>query len=90
MKEFEYIKPELKRKFIRECVLTSAETLELLEISRPRLSKMIKDGKIEPAKKSGATSLFLKDDLLKKKEELIKLRKKYGPWETSSGDKNDQ
>lgn len=80
MKEFEYIKPELKRKFIRECVLTSPETIELLEISRPRLSKMIKDGKIDPVKKSGAISLFLKDDVLQKKEELIKLRKKYGPW----------
>lgn len=81
MKEFEYIKPELKRKFIRECVLTSAETLELLEISRPRLSKMIRDGKLTPAKKSGATSLFLKDDLIRKKEELKVLREKYRPWE---------
>ncbi|MGU3395013.1 helix-turn-helix domain-containing protein [Priestia sp. D51] len=81
MKEFEYIKPELKRKFIRECALTSPEALELLEISRPRLSKMIKDGKIEPAKKTGAISLFLKDDLLRKKEELKVLREKYRPWE---------
>lgn len=89
MKEFEYIKPELKRRFIRECVLTSAETLELLEISRPRLSAMIKDGKIEPAKKSGATSLFLKDDLLKKKEELIALRKKYRPWEITKEHTNE-
>ncbi|PAK47603.1 helix-turn-helix domain-containing protein [Priestia megaterium] len=81
MKEFEYIKPELKRKFIRECVLTSPEAIELLEISRPRLSKMIKDGKIEPVKKSGAISLFLKDDLVEKKKELIKLREKYGPFD---------
>ncbi|MHC5529509.1 helix-turn-helix domain-containing protein [Priestia megaterium] len=81
MKEFEYIKPELKRKFIRECALTSPEALELLEISRPRLSQMIRDGKIEPVKKLGAVSLFLKDDLLQKKEELILLRKKYRPWE---------
>ncbi|MES9771747.1 helix-turn-helix domain-containing protein [Priestia megaterium] len=81
MKEFEYIKPELKRKFIREYALTSPEAIELLEISRPRLSKMIKDGKIEPVKKSGAISLFLKDDVLKKKEELIKLRKQFRPWE---------
>jgi len=81
MKEFEYIKPELKRKFIREYVLTSPEAIELLEISRPRLSKMIKDGKIDPVKKSGAISLFLKDDVLQKREELIKLRKQFRPWE---------
>lgn len=81
MKEFEYIKPESKRKFIRECVLTSPEAIELLEVSRPRLSKMIKDGKIEPVKKTGAISLFLKEDVLKKKEELIRLRKQFRPWE---------
>ncbi|WP_341284696.1 helix-turn-helix domain-containing protein [Priestia megaterium] len=89
MKEFEYIKPELKRKFIRECVLTSPEAIELLEISRPRLSAMIKDGKLTPAKKSGATSLFLKDDLLQKKEELITLRKKYRPWEITKENHNE-
>jgi predicted XRE-type DNA-binding protein len=82
MKEFEHIKPELKKKFIRECVLTSPEAIELLEISRPRLSKMIKDGKIEPVKKSGAISLFLKDDVLQKRDELIRLRRQFRPWET--------
>ncbi|MFA1512860.1 helix-turn-helix domain-containing protein [Priestia aryabhattai] len=81
MKEFEHIKPELKRRFIRECVLTSPEAIELLEISRPRLSKMIRDGKIKPVKKTGAISLFLKDDVLQKKEELIKLRRQFRPWE---------
>lgn len=81
MKEFEHIKPELKRRFIREFVLTSPEAIELLEISRPRLSKMIKDGKIEPVKKTGAISLFLKDDVLEKRNELIKLRRQFRPWE---------
>ncbi|MEW4262452.1 helix-turn-helix domain-containing protein [Priestia megaterium] len=81
MKEFENIKCETKREFIRRFVYTSAEALEILEISRARLSRMIKDGKLIPVKKSGATSLFLLNDLLEKKRELIKLRKKYGPWE---------
>ncbi|WP_416434090.1 helix-turn-helix domain-containing protein [Priestia megaterium] len=89
MKEFEYIKPELKRRFIRECVLTSPEAIELLEVSRARLSRMIKDGKIKPVKKSGAISLFLLDDVLQKKEELILLRKQFRPWETSRGEEND-
>lgn len=75
------MKAEIKREFIRKYVYTSAETLELLEISRPRMSKMIKDGKLYPVKKLGSTSLFLLDDLLKKKEELIKLRRQYRPWE---------
>ncbi|MBQ4867474.1 DNA-binding protein [Priestia megaterium] len=81
MKEFEYIKPELKRKFIRECVLTSPEAIELLEISRARLSRMIKDGKITPAKKLGCVSLFWKGDVIEKKKELVKLRKQFRPWE---------
>ncbi|KQU25969.1 hypothetical protein ASG61_16735 [Bacillus sp. Leaf75] len=81
MKEFEHIKLETKREFIRKYVYTSAEALELLEISRPRLSTMIKDGKLNPIKKSGAISLFLLDDLLEKKKELIKLRKQFRPYD---------
>jgi hypothetical protein len=43
---------------------------------------MIKDGKIDLLKRSGAISLFLKNDvLLKKKKELIKFRKQFRPWE---------
>lgn len=81
MKEFENMKLETKREFIRKYVYTSAEALELLEISRPRMSKMIKDGKLYPVKKLRSTSLFLLDDLLEKKGELVKLRKIYRPWE---------
>ncbi|MFV5316278.1 helix-turn-helix domain-containing protein [Priestia megaterium] len=81
MKEFEHIKREEKRKFIYESVLTTPEAIELLEISRARISRMIRDGKLHPVKKSGAISLFLRDDLVDKKEELILLRKKYRPFE---------
>ncbi|MFB4325692.1 DNA-binding protein [Priestia sp. BR_2] len=81
MKEFEHIKLETKREFIRKYVYTSAEALAFLEITRPRLSQLIRDGKIKPVKKLGSTSLFLLDDLLKKKEEMKLLRKKYRPWE---------
>ncbi|WP_394547563.1 DNA-binding protein [Priestia aryabhattai] len=90
MKEFEHIKLETKREFIRKYVYTSAEALELLEISRPRMSKMIKDGKLYPVKKLGSTSLFLLDDLLKKKEEMIALRKKFRPWEITKENTNDR
>ncbi|EDR85459.1 conserved hypothetical protein [Bacillus anthracis str. A0193] len=43
------------------------------------MSRMIKDGKITPIKKLGCTSLFLREDLEKKLEELIVLRAKYSP-----------
>ncbi|WP_346780816.1 DNA-binding protein, partial [Bacillus cereus] len=48
-------------------------------VSRSRLSHMIRNGKITPLKKLGCTSLFLKEDLEKKLEELIVLRAKYSP-----------
>lgn len=81
MIEFENIALEAKREFIRRFVYTSAEALEILEISRARMSRMIKDGKLTPLKKSGATHLFLLDDLVDKKNELIASRRKYRPWE---------
>jgi len=81
MIEFEHMKLETKREFIRKFVYTSAEAITFLEITRPRLSQMIRDGKLYPIKKSGSTSLFLLDDLLKKKAELVKFRRKYRPWE---------
>ncbi|KUH46050.1 hypothetical protein M2E15_2914 [Bacillus mycoides] len=70
-----------KRKFVQEEVMLTADALAFLEISRPRLNMLIKQGKIEPVIRTGATSVFLRDDLIKKKKELIELRKKYRPYE---------
>lgn len=70
-----------KRKFVQEEVMLTADALVFLEISRPRLNMLIKQGKIEPVIRTGATSVFLRDDLIKKKKELIELRKKYRPYE---------
>lgn len=65
--------------WVRDNVLTTPEAIEYLEISRARLSHMIRNGKIVPIKKLGCTSIFLKSDLEKKKEELTVLRLKYRP-----------
>ncbi|MDO8160432.1 helix-turn-helix domain-containing protein [Bacillus toyonensis] len=67
------------RRWVYDNVLTTPEAIELLGISRARLSHMIRNGKIIPLKKLGCTSLFLREDLEKKLEELIVLRKKYQP-----------
>ncbi|HHQ2477312.1 TPA: helix-turn-helix domain-containing protein [Bacillus cereus] len=76
----EYImQPIDKRKWAKANILTTPEAIELLGISRSRMSNMIKNGKIVPLKKQGAISLFLREDLEKKLEELIILRKKYQP-----------
>lgn len=76
----EYImQPIDKRKWVHDNVMTTPEAIEILGVSRSRMSNMIKNGKIVPIKKLGCVSLFLKSDLEKKKEELIVLRKKYQP-----------
>ncbi|WP_410974154.1 helix-turn-helix domain-containing protein [Bacillus cereus] len=67
------------RQWVHVNVYTTPEALSYLGVSRSRMSRMIKDGKVTPIKKQGCTSLFLKADLEKKLEELIVLRKKYQP-----------
>ncbi|GAB6612879.1 MULTISPECIES: helix-turn-helix domain-containing protein [Bacillus] len=68
-----------KRKWAKANILTTPEALEILGISRARLSNMIKNGKITPLKKQGCTSLFLREDLENKLEELKILRAKFQP-----------
>ncbi|WP_242284714.1 helix-turn-helix domain-containing protein [Bacillus cereus] len=76
----EYIMQAIdKRRWVYDNVLTTPEALSILGVSRARMSRMIKDGKITPIKKQGCTSLFLREDLEKKLEELIILREKYQP-----------
>ncbi|PFE58955.1 DNA-binding protein [Bacillus cereus] len=70
-----------KRKFIKEQVLTTPEAIEVLGVSRARLSHMIKKGNITPVKKLECVSLFLKDDVISKREELEVLSVKYRPYE---------
>ncbi|MFS1514533.1 DNA-binding protein [Chengkuizengella sp. SCS-71B] len=69
------------KEFIAAEVLTSAEVIDVLDISRARLSQMIKDGKIIPIKKTKRDSLFLKVEIEEKKVEMSELRKKYRPYE---------
>ncbi|TXR78323.1 DNA-binding protein [Bacillus sp. BF9-10] len=73
------MQPIDKRKWACDNILTTPEAIELLGISRSRLSHLIKKGKIIPLKKQGCTSLFLREDLEKKLEELIILRAKFQP-----------
>ncbi|MFJ5751663.1 DNA-binding protein [Peribacillus frigoritolerans] len=67
-------------KFVMEEVLTSTECIELLGITRSRLSSLIRSNKIVPIKKAGV-QLYLKQDMLKKKAELEALRIKYRPFD---------
>lgn len=66
--------------YVRGNVLTSPEAMELLDVSRARLSQLIRDGKIDTIKDNGA-HLFYKPHIEAKRIELEELRRKYRPFE---------
>ncbi|WP_254489195.1 helix-turn-helix transcriptional regulator [Bacillus thuringiensis] len=67
--------------FLHDEILTTPEVMDVLGISKARISKMIKDGKLVPFKKMERVSLFLREDIEEKKKELEVLRSKYRPYE---------
>ncbi|PFE98752.1 DNA-binding protein [Bacillus thuringiensis] len=65
--------------FVNENILTSAEVLELLNITRSRLNQLVKAERLIPLKQVKIVSLFWKPDVEKLGEELSPLRQKYYP-----------
>lgn len=64
--------PDYERDFIKHNVLTSSEVAELIQITRQRVSAIVKSGEIEPIKQTSQGMLFLRSDIeaYKKKKEL--------------------
>ncbi|MCL9970339.1 helix-turn-helix domain-containing protein [Anoxybacillus kestanbolensis] len=67
--------------FIKNEVLTTSEVVEILGVTRQRVSQMISSGKLNPIKKLRGDSLFLRQDIEERKKELEALRKKYRPYD---------
>lgn len=67
--------------FLHDEVLTTPEVMAVLGISKARICKMIKDGKLVPFKKIERVSLFLRADIEEKKKELEIIREKYRPYD---------
>ncbi len=67
------------KKIVNDYVLTTSEVLELMNVSRPRLNELVKKERIIPLKQTKNMSLFWRSDVEKLNEELVVLRKKYGP-----------
>lgn len=72
--------------FVRNEVLTAPEAIEILGITRARMSQLIKQGKITPVKKLDKVSLFLRVDVEEKRKELEALREKYRPYSATKED----
>jgi predicted XRE-type DNA-binding protein len=61
------------KKSIKDSIVTSKEVLQILDISRSRLSQLVKSGKLTPLKKN----LYLLLDVLERKHLQTELREKY-------------
>lgn len=77
--EYTFGSTEELLEFLNEELLSAAEAAEVLEISKVRLGKLVKDGKLVAAKEQ--PKMFLKSILLEKKDELESLRKKFRPYD---------
>ncbi|MCU4898075.1 type IV toxin-antitoxin system AbiEi family antitoxin domain-containing protein [Bacillus cereus] len=67
-----------KREFAKNEILFTAEAIEILGISRSRMNMLLKKGQLEPIRRTTGVNLFLRDDIMNKKEELTRKRKQYG------------
>lgn len=70
-----------KQKFLDEEIIDTAEAMEILDVSRARMNQLIKKGKIVPAKKLKKVSLFFREDILAKADEMAELRARYRPYD---------
>ncbi|WP_426005383.1 helix-turn-helix domain-containing protein [Bacillus sp. DWP3-1] len=67
--------------FMKNEVLTSSEAQEILKINKQRMSQLINNDRIQPIKRVGKTTLFLKSDIVLLKKDLEEGRKKFRPYE---------
>ncbi|MBL3731536.1 DNA-binding protein [Lysinibacillus sp. HST-98] len=77
--EYKFESTEELLEFLNNELLSAAEAIEILDISKVRLGKLVKDGKLIAVKEQ--PKMFLKSMILEKKEELELLRKKYRPYD---------
>ena len=64
---------DLNYETIKNAVVTSSEVIQILGISRARLSQLVRTDKLIPIKKS----MFLLQEVNKRKELQVELRNKY-------------
>ena len=76
---YEFATTEELVKFLNDELISAAEAIEILDISKARIGKLVKDGKLIAVKEQ--PKMFLKSMVLQKKEELEELRKKYRPYD---------
>lgn len=56
-----------------ECVVATQEALEILNVSRPALHKMVASGRIKPLRKLNNVTLYWRQDI---EQEVSKIKRK--------------
>ncbi|GMA49303.1 hypothetical protein GCM10025857_06600 [Alicyclobacillus contaminans] len=69
-------------KWAQENILTPQEVTEILHCSPQAIRQSVQNGKLQPLKKHERTTLFLREDVERRGEELQELREKYRPYDT--------
>ncbi|HDR8058666.1 TPA: DNA-binding protein [Bacillus cereus] len=59
-------------RFIQNEIVNTSEALEILGCSRQNLSYMVQTEKVKPIKEMSRDRLYLKEDILKSKEQMRK------------------
>src|SRR5699024_1513279 len=68
------------REKIKKSIVFTEEAVDILEISRQAFYKHVKNGRIVPVRKVSRSAVYLKDDVLKLREELKPGRTKHLPY----------
>ncbi|WP_421663690.1 helix-turn-helix domain-containing protein [Lysinibacillus telephonicus] len=79
--EYNFQNKEEFIKLVQSEVLTSSEVLDILGITRQSLNSLVKRGKITPIKELSRDKLFLREDVIRRKEESKELHSKYRPYD---------
>lgn len=74
-----YAKREKVEEFIKSEVINTTEAIEILGISRVRISQLISEGKIRYIKRTKTDTLFFRKDVEERAKEAKKLKEKFSP-----------
>ncbi|HLR70891.1 MAG TPA: helix-turn-helix domain-containing protein, partial [Pseudogracilibacillus sp.] len=69
---------------IQQELLSTAETVEYLGISRQTLHSLVQRGKLTPIKVTGKDKLFLKEGVQQRENASKNLKKKYRPYDDNN------
>ncbi|KSU88920.1 transcriptional regulator [Priestia veravalensis] len=58
--------------FLASEVVTTSDAIEILGVSRQYVNKLVKNGTINPIRESSKEKLFLKSDILARKQKMEK------------------